>query len=100
MAQRSRLSSLAVHRVHDLVENDAQLAKFGECRHVVARGTIVFRRRSVRKRLPVFEFFILVQEFDGDVAVGFLQHRCSTLVEGLDLVDDCSVVVSVIDQRR
>ena len=93
MAQWSRLPSLAVHCVHNLVQDYAQLAKFGECRHVVARRAIVFRRRSVSKRLPVFEFLILVQEFDGDMAVGFLQHRCSTLVEGLDLVDDCIVTM-------
>lgn len=46
----------------------------------------------------MFEFLILVQEFDGDMTVGFLQHRCSALVEGLDLVDDCGLLVLVIDQ--
>jgi hypothetical protein len=98
VAQRSRLSPLAVHCVHDLVQDDTQLAKFGERRHVVTRRPIVLGRRSVGERLPVFEFLILVQELDGDMAVGFLQHCRSTLVEGLDLVDDYRVSVLVIDQ--
>jgi hypothetical protein len=88
MAQRSRLSSLTVHCVHNLVQDYAQLAKFRESRHVVARRSVVFGGRSVGKRLPVLEFLILVQEFDGDVAVGFLQHCCTALIEGLNLVDD------------
>jgi len=98
MAQRSRLSSLAVHCVHDLVQDDTQLAKFGECRHIVTRRPVVFGRRSVGERLPVFEFLVLVQELDGDMAVGFLQHRCPALVEGLDLVDHCMTPMLVIDQ--
>lgn len=44
----------------------------------------------------MLELFVLVQKFDGDMAIGFLQHRCSTLVEGLDLVNDCRVYVLVI----
>jgi hypothetical protein len=98
VAQRSRLSSLAVHRVDNLVQDYAQLAKFGECRHVVTRRPVVLRRRSVGKRLPVFEFLVLVQEFDGDMTIGFLQDCCSALIERLDLVDDCMILVLVIDQ--
>jgi hypothetical protein len=100
MAEWSRLSSLAVHRIHDLVQYDAQLAKFGERRHVVTRRAVVFGGRSVGKRLPVLEFLILVQELDGDMAVGFLQDCCSTLVKGLDLVDDCMALMSVIEQHN
>jgi hypothetical protein len=44
----------------------------------------------------VLELLILVQELDGDMAVCLLQHSCSTLVKGLDLVDDCMAMVLVI----
>lgn len=57
----------------------------------------MFGGRSVGKRLPVLELLILVQELDGDMAVCLLQHSCSTLVKGLDLVDDCMAMVLVID---
>lgn len=35
---------------------------------------------GVSERLPVLEFLVLVEEFDGDVAIGFLQDCCSALV--------------------
>lgn len=63
-----------------------------------SKETRCVRKAKRRQRLPVFELLILVQEFDWDMAVGFLQHRRSTLVEGLDLVDDCRAIVLVIDQ--
>lgn len=36
MTERARLSPLSVHGVDDLVQDNAQLAKLGECRHIVA----------------------------------------------------------------
>jgi len=56
----------------------------------------VFGGRSVGKGLPVFELFVLVEEFDGDMAVGFLQDSRPPLVEGLDLVDDCGAQALVL----
>lgn len=44
--------------------------------------------RSVREGLPVLKLLIFVQKLDGYVAVGFLEYSISTLVKGLDFVDD------------
>lgn len=45
-------------------------------------------RRCIRERLPVLKLFVLVKEFDRNVAIFFLQDGCPTLVQRLDLVDD------------
>ena len=36
----------------------------------------------------MLKLFVLVEEFDRNVAIFFLQDGCATLIEGLDLVDD------------
>jgi hypothetical protein len=71
-----------------LVQDDTQLAKLGECRDVIARRAIVVCGRCIGKRLPVLKLFVLVEEFDRDMTVCFLEYRCAALVEGLYLVDD------------
>jgi hypothetical protein len=71
-----------------LVQDDAQLAKLGEGRYVVARRAIVVCGRGIGERLPVLKLFVLVKEFDRDMTVCFLEYRCAALVEGLYLIDD------------
>jgi hypothetical protein len=49
----------------------------------------------------VFKLFVFIEELDGNVAVGFLQDRCATLVQGLNLVNDCmgkSAMISNIEE--
>jgi hypothetical protein len=37
----------------------------------------------------VLKLFVLIEELDRNMAIFFLQDGCATLVEGLDLVNDC-----------
>ena len=48
-------------------------------------------RRCIGEGLPVLKLFVLVEELDRNMAIFFLQNGCATLVEGLDLVNDCGL---------
>lgn len=48
----------------------------------------MIRRRGIGEGLPMLKLFVLVEEFDRNMAVFFLQDGCATLVQRLDLVDD------------
>jgi hypothetical protein len=71
-----------------LVQDDAQLAKLGEGRYVVARRAIVVCGRGIGKGLPVLKFFVLIEKLDRNMTICFLKYCCAALVQGLDLVDD------------
>lgn len=53
-------------------------------------------RGGIGEGLPVLKLFVLVEKLDRNVAIFFLQDCCATLVQRLDLVDDC-IEVSAVD---
>lgn len=81
---------LGVDACENVAQDDREEAKLSEGGDAERRRTwIAVGLSCVGERSPMFEFFVGVEKFDGYEGIRLLDANRSTLVQTLNLVDDC-----------